>query len=62
MSMFEELKRFVELCLKHRKQKYLLKQINKYIEMKKTVTIQQVFVNRLIDEYNKTYGENLQKI
>lgn len=58
-SMADLIKRFIILCVKNYKIKFIDKQCDKYFKIKTKLDVQQYFVNELIDRFEKEYGENL---
>lgn len=57
--MAELLKRSFELSVKKRWLKIIDKECNKYNKIKSKLSRQQYVVNSLLEEYKKTYGEDL---
>lgn len=58
MNVFKE--RFY-LIKKYRRLKYLDKQCDKYFKIEKDLNKQRIYVNSLIKNFEKDYGENLRK-
>lgn len=60
--MFKSLKRAIELSIKTRRIKYIIKQCDKHTELKTKLDCQRILINMLVDKYKKKYGEDLRKI
>ena len=57
--MAELLKKFILLSIKNHRIKLIDKECDRYFKIKTKLDVQRCFVNELIDEFEKEYGESL---
>lgn len=57
--MGELLKKFILLSIKNHRIKLIDKECDRYFKIEAKLKVQQHFVNELIDEFEKKYGECL---
>lgn len=57
--MLELLKRWFNLSLKQYRLNLIDKECDKYFDLKRKLKLQGAFVNLMVEEYKKIYGEDL---
>lgn len=57
--MAELLKNFILLSIKNHRIKLIDKECDRYLKIKAKLKVQQKFINYLIDEFEKDFGETI---